>query len=48
MNGLIVVAMWAQFWATFWARQPSAQPSAEVVDLADWRREHPKRGGWAA
>ncbi len=40
MTGLMILAFWAQFWATFWERRPSA----EVINLADWRRDHPRHG----
>lgn len=34
------------FWMEYWAAmmRPPARPSATVTDLAQWRREHPKRG----
>jgi hypothetical protein len=34
------------FWAEFWAvlLRPEPHPSATVTDLAQWRREHPRRG----
>lgn len=34
------------FWVEYWAAmmRPDARPTAEVIDLAQWRREHPKRG----
>lgn len=42
--------MMTMFWLEFWAcllRPTEDRPSAEVIDLAQWRREHPKRGAAA-
>ena len=34
------------FWVEFWAAmlRPAPTHTATVVDLAKWRRDHPKRG----
>lgn len=36
--------MMMMFWLEFWACMLRPAPSAEVIDLAQWRRDHPKRG----
>jgi hypothetical protein len=39
---MMALAFWFEFWGVL--LRPELQASATVTDLAQWRREHPRRG----
>jgi hypothetical protein len=41
---MMALAFWCEFWCVLLSAEPEPHPSATVTNLAQWRREHPRRG----